>query len=187
MKKIFMLTFALGACSLLSAEAGFPEPGFPAGGFPAAEKAVAKVQKQAEKKKVSRKVPVVISAKGMSEVKAQGVLLRVNSDYTEAQILLNEKASRAIDIIGESDSDEALTPVSIYVDLSAFGKGFYSKNNNASKDLYASHQSGSAPLYVYTMKINPKGNFAKSIKNLTPISEDMARNILRKDLPRLEI
>lgn len=185
MKKIFVLTFALGLCSLLNAEAGFPEPGFPEAGFPktsfpAADKAVKKAKVQAEKQTVSRKVPVVVSAKGISEVKGFGVLLRVNSNYTQAQILLDNDTSRAIDIASEGESDDAATPVTVRVDLSAFGKGFYSKNDNASKDMYASHQDGAAPLYVYTMKVNPKGKFAQAIKNLTPVSENIGRRILAK-------
>ena len=99
-------------------------------------------------------------------------------NYTQADILLDEDASRAVDIVGEGDYEGTAAPVSVYIDLSAFGKGFFSDNKNANRDFYASHEEKQAPLYVYRMKVNPKGNFAKSIKGLHPVSEHAARQML---------
>lgn len=177
MKKLIALTFTLGLCAVLNAKATFPGATFPEAN---ALEEKAHAQAQAAQDKASRKVPVVISAKGLEPVHAYGVLLRVNSSLTQADILLDEEASRMVDAIGEGDSEDYIAPVSIYVDLSSFGKGFYSKNNNASKDMYASHEEGKAPLYVYSITVNPKGKFAKAIKGVKPVSEHMAREVLEK-------
>lgn len=177
MKKILLLAFALSTCVLLNAEVKYPKTKSQTK-LPDISSVRKKVQEKADKLNALRKVPVIISAKGLEPVNAFGILLRVNSSYTQADILLDEEASRAVDIIGEGDYEGVLAPVSIYIDLSSFGKGFFSDNKNAAKDLYASHEENQVPLYVYSMKVNPNGNFAKSIKGLAPVSEHAARRML---------
>lgn len=172
MKKLIAVMFALSICAALPVQAQVSQ------GKVIEQKAKAKAQ--VAQKKASRKVPVVISAKGLEPVQAYGVILRVNSSLTQADILLDENASRMVDIIGEGDVEGNLAPVSVRVDLSSFGKGFYSSNNNAGKDMYASHEDGKPMLYVYSIKVNPKGKFANAIKGISPFSEHMARAILEK-------
>lgn len=177
MKKLIALTLTFGLCAALNAEVTFPRATFPEANT-LEQKAQVKAQKAQDK--ASRKVPVTISAQGLEPVQAYGVLLRVNSGLTQADVLLDENASRMVDIISEGDMEGNLARVSIRVELDAFGKGFYSSNKNAGKDMYASHEEGKAPLYVYSMKVNPDGKFAQAIKDIKPISEHMARKILEK-------
>ncbi|WP_428075453.1 hypothetical protein [Candidatus Avelusimicrobium aviculae] len=178
MKKILLLALVLSTCAFLNAEPTYPNVKQPETKLPEVDSLSRKIQAQADKFDALRKVPVVVSAKGLEPVHAFGVLLRVNSNYTQADILLDEDASRAVDIVGEGDYEGTAAPVSVYIDLSAFGKGFFSDNKNANRDFYASHEEKQAPLYVYRMKVNPKGNFAKSIKGLHPVSEHAARQML---------
>ena len=118
---------------------------------------------------VEKKVRVVTV--WVNGVKAKGALIGFNAEKTKAEIMLDNKASRAADIAG-TDSFK------IRVDLGTFAKGSYSENKRAGKYL-RSYNANDRHLYVYTFDVQPNGNFVKAAGNMERISKALACHLLK--------